>query len=1032
MKKYKKQAKVAMAMALATSSVAGATSTILAKENNVQQEQAIDNQAPKTYVEIMRKDGTVFTAEQLPAEKYPVGAILRDVDGNFTGTVIKATDTIVGEFEEVENGVKLLSEGRITTEDNQEITIEANQIIEFNEAFTMQYGGRAILENGDPYTSDTGIFPDDTYVVSYGKADKNEETGTITCVNGGEWGTGTAFPANTKWIQYYSVRVSELLPDGSNGALVTFKKYNNTTQTEEKTFLLPTNVIRLSKEDSQKATSFSEQRSITNGGKFANGDLILPTEGTIQFTQAISDNGLVSVDNRGLISEVMEYAPESNTIVNAIASNGEIRNENDGGMTLVDGGTVLSYDRVSKQMTTFAVAQGASVYEKATTTFAQDALIATGDTLPILANTTLTYPKDLLETVTEGLKVTFAKGALYAQGNNNEKIAANEDVLLGKYSVQATSTKANAQLGVFLTGLKVQGDLVEGKEYDLSNGAVVLNAQTGERIETIAENGGSYRLVAANTQIQTGKKGNITLLGDTTASIEVAAEDTLVANAGGVITKTDESIRFINGGSISKADGSTVEIPAGAVFAVAAVEEVVTPVAKDLLITVVNEMPNAEDAIANKDDLQDVVSIEWEQQPDVSQVVEETTGVVKVTYADGSSHTVSVKVKVNAKAHADTYTPEVKADSVLAVTEMDMKLFDVSSLITNKEELPNGTAFTWKQEPDKTAMGTQTAVISVTYPDKSQEDVTVTLTLVQDLAAKNTPVVKQGYTATINEQINAEDMIENKDALEYVDTITWKQALDTSVAGEVTGMVTVTYADGTSEDVAVTINVQGNANTNTDADTYEPVGAANLVVQQGAQLNAEDMIANKGDLPQNTKYAWKQHPDTSVVGEQTGVLTVTYPDGTSEDVTITVNVHANTNANTDADTYEPVGKTDVVVEQGTQIEAADMIANKEDLPQNTKYTWKQSLDTNEIGTQTGIISITYPDGTSEEVEVSITVVEKEGVVTPAEPVQPEGDTTTSTEGVQTGDATQIGLWAALMGISASMLALFKRKKDKKI
>ncbi|MDE6476335.1 MAG: sortase B protein-sorting domain-containing protein, partial [Erysipelotrichaceae bacterium] len=60
------------------------------------------------------------------------------------------------------------------------------------------------------------------------------------------------------------------------------------------------------------------------------------------------------------------------------------------------------------------------------------------------------------------------------------------------------------------------------------------------------------------------------------------------------------------------------------------------------------------------------------------------------------------------------------------------------------------------------------------------------------------------------------------------------------------------------------------------------------------------------------------------------------------------------------------------------------------------------------------------------IEVIMPVEEQPGEDddTTTDEVQPEG----SVEGVQTGDATQIGLWTVLMGGSVGVLAYLKRKK----
>lgn len=96
-------------------------------------------------------------------------------------------------------------------------------------------------------------------------------------------------------------------------------------------------------------------------------------------------------------------------------------------------------------------------------------------------------------------------------------------------------------------------------------------------------------------------------------------------------------------------------------------------------------------------------------------------------------------------------------------------------------------------------------------------------------------------------------------------------------------------------------------NLGAQAEAHDPKTAP-LTVQQGAPIPpAADAIANKDALPAGTKYAWKdgKAPDTAAAGEKDAVVTVTYPDGSAEDVPVKVTVKATP---TDADKSEPAPK----------------------------------------------------------------------------------------------------------------------------
>ena len=174
----------------------------------------------------------------------------------------------------------------------------------------------------------------------------------------------------------------------------------------------------------------------------------------------------------------------------------------------------------------------------------------------------------------------------------------------------------------------------------------------------------------------------------------------------------------------------------------------------------------------------------------------------------------------------------------------------------------------------------------------------------------------------------------------------------------------VTYADGTNDTVIVTVNY-GLA-----TDSYDPAGQS-ITVDKGSQPNAADGIANKADLPANTTYGWAAPVDTSTPGTTSGTVVVTYPDGSTDQVTVDVIVNDN---RTDAEKYTPEGQ-EVNVNKGETPNPEDGIKNKDNLPEDTKYEWKTPVDTDKPGETTGIIVVTYPDGTTDEVDITVNVTD---------------------------------------------------------
>ncbi|MGR7916306.1 Rib/alpha-like domain-containing protein, partial [Finegoldia sp. P1-F-LS] len=76
-----------------------------------------------------------------------------------------------------------------------------------------------------------------------------------------------------------------------------------------------------------------------------------------------------------------------------------------------------------------------------------------------------------------------------------------------------------------------------------------------------------------------------------------------------------------------------------------------------------------------------------------------------------------------------------------------------------------------------------------------------------------------------------------------------------------------------------------------------------------------------------------------------------------------------------ADKYEPEVKKEEI-EKGGKVDLTDNVTNLDKLPEGTKVedvTPEGAIDTNKPGDYTGKIKVTYPDGTSEEKEVPVTV-----------------------------------------------------------
>ncbi|UXC67001.1 Rib/alpha-like domain-containing protein [Limosilactobacillus oris] len=377
----------------------------------------------------------------------------------------------------------------------------------------------------------------------------------------------------------------------------------------------------------------------------------------------------------------------------------------------------------------------------------------------------------------------------------------------------------------------------------------------------------------------------------------------------------------------------------------------------------------AKDAIANNSELPDGTTYTWSKQPDTTQPGDKT-GEVTVHYPDGSSETVTVPVYVNSAA--DNNTPTAVKDPVKTNENTPLTDGQAKDAIANNSELPDGTTYTWSKQPDTTQPGDKTGEVTVHYPDGSSETVTVPV-YVNSAADNNTPTaVKDPVKTNENTPLTdgqAKDAIANNSELPDGTTYTWSKQPDTTQPGDKTGEVTVHYPDGSSETVTVPVYVNSAADNNTPTAVKDPVKTnENTPLTDG---QAKDAIANNSELPDGTTYTWSKQPDTTQPGDKTGEVTVHYPDGSSETVTVPVYVNSAADNNTPTAVKDPV-KTNENTPL-TDGQAKDAIANNSELPDGTTYTWSKQPDTTQPGDKTGEVTVHYPDGSSETVTVPVYV-----------------------------------------------------------
>ncbi|MCZ9600115.1 YSIRK-type signal peptide-containing protein [Lactobacillus mulieris] len=253
------------------------------------------------------------------------------------------------------------------------------------------------------------------------------------------------------------------------------------------------------------------------------------------------------------------------------------------------------------------------------------------------------------------------------------------------------------------------------------------------------------------------------------------------------------------------------------------------------------------------------------------------------------------------------------------------------------------------------------------------------------------------------------------------------------------------YPDGVTETnlrkrIKRTINVI-NPNGDIDVTTQLVVFERTATVDQ---VNGQVSYSDWKQVGEDKSWPKFEAPDITGYTPSTESVSEVIPNVNTENVTVNITYKAdNSGSDRDANTPtdpQPQGQ-DITTNKGTTPSPSDGIKNKGDLPDGTKYSWKETPNTNN-GDTTGTVVVTYPDGSKDEVKVTIHVTEpnkktgmednKSTIVTSSSSANKVKNTANSKQSTlpQTGanNSALAGLGIALMGL-ASMIFINKKKKD---
>ena len=398
--------------------------------------------------------------------------------------------------------------------------------------------------------------------------------------------------------------------------------------------------------------------------------------------------------------------------------------------------------------------------------------------------------------------------------------------------------------------------------------------------------------------------------------------------------------------------------------------------------------------------------VTWETAPDVTKNGP-ATGKVTVTYPDKTTDTVDVTVNV-VPSDADKNEPNVPSEDDKVKVDDPTKLTD-----TEKGDVVKAVEDANKDEDGKSTLpeGSKVTVgdngdVTVTYPDGSKDTITGNKVVegktdteknsdtdLINAKAGNTPDVPRSVEIKKGDEapagiVVAKDKDDKDTTFPEGTKVTWETAPDVTKNGPATGKVTVTYPDKTTDTVDVTVNVVPS-----DADKNEP-----NVPSEDDKVKVDDPTkltdTEKGDVVKAVEDANKDEDGKSTLPEgskvtvgDNGDVTVTYPDGSKDTITGNKVVEGKTDTEKNSDTdliNAKAGNTpdvprSVEIKKGDEAPAGIVVAKDKDdkdttFPEGTKVTWETAPDVTKNGPATGKVTVTYPDKTTDTVDVTVNVV----------------------------------------------------------
>ncbi|WP_261676382.1 Rib/alpha-like domain-containing protein, partial [Staphylococcus sp. HMSC055C03] len=371
----------------------------------------------------------------------------------------------------------------------------------------------------------------------------------------------------------------------------------------------------------------------------------------------------------------------------------------------------------------------------------------------------------------------------------------------------------------------------------------------------------------------------------------------------------------------------------------------------------------------------------------------QTSGVfdvsVTVTYPDKTTDKVTVKVTVGEQPDNVKYDP--KAGEITKHFGEKATPDEVKSKVTVPGYPENSQPYTVTVDetkiPDGQTPGEVEVPATVTYPDKTTDIVNVKVTTGpkdSDTYEPTTGEIKKPYgTPTTEEEIKGKVSVPDfpKEGDQPVITVDTSKVPDGQTSGEFEVPVTVTYPDKTTDVVKVKVTVGPK-----DSVTYEPTTQP-IVKPFGTTTTADEVKGNvtipnfpkEGTQPVITIDDETKVPNGQTPGVFDVPVTVTYPDKTTDKVTVKVTV----GEQPDNVKYDP--KAGEITKHFGEKATPDEVKSKVTVPGYPENSQPYTVTVDETKIPDGQtpgevevpVTVTYPDKTTDIVNVKVTTGPKD-------------------------------------------------------